>query len=85
MENFKLIFKNQLNKIGTVQVPHHGDIKSYNSLNFLNSNLICPISVGSKNIYAHPSNYVFTDLINNCNYTIIITDNLKDLYFEIIK
>lgn len=83
--DIKTVYNQQWKWVGTVQIPHHGDIKSYNSAPFSTGSLACPISVGLKNTYGHPSNTVIVDLIGNNNMALCVTENIRDLYFEIIK
>lgn len=82
--NIKQIFKDQWEYVGTIQIPHHGDIKSYNSAIFNGRDICCPISVGLKNTYGHPSNTVVADLNGNNNLVFCVTEDKRDLYFEII-
>lgn len=83
--DIKTVYKQQWKWVGTIQIPHHGDIKSYKPATFSSGNFYCPISVGLKNTYGHPSNSVIVDLMENDNLALCVTENLKDLYFEIIK
>lgn len=83
--NLMTVYKKQWDLVGTIQIPHHGDIKSYNSSTFSLGRICCPISVGQENIYAHPSTTVIADLIGHDNFVFCVTENIKDLYFEIIK
>lgn len=83
--NIKSIFKIFWNNVGTIQIPHHGDIKSFNKNIFKNGNYFCPISVGKNNSFGHPSNKVVIDLFSESNYPIITTEEFGSLYFQIIN
>ncbi len=83
--NLMTVYKKQWDLVGTIQIPHHGDIKSYKSSTFSSGRICCTISVGQQNIYAHPSTTVIADLIGHDNFVFCVTENIKDLYFEIIK
>lgn len=78
-------FQEYWDLVGTVQIPHHGDIKSYNNEDLVSNSYFCPISVGLDNSYGHPSSTVITDLYANNNIPITITERMQDFYFEIIK
>ena len=60
-------FERHINKVGVVQIPHHGSKDSFdiNSLDSVNSSqsLICPVSYGTTNRYKHPSRDVINSLI----------------------
>lgn len=61
-------------KIGCVQIPHHGSKHSYNKkLAKLNAYYI--ISAGMNNRYQHPHSLVIKDLLFNGNFPHIITEN----------
>ena len=79
-------FGRHINKVGVVQIPHHGskdsfDINSLNSVNSVNSSqsLICPVSYGTTNRYKHPSREVINSLILSPKKyrPISITEDLK--------
>lgn len=78
--DIKTVFKRVINSIGTIQIPHHGDINSYNSSTFKSGEFICPISYGIKNTYGHPSPIIISDLIANDCIPIHITED-NDSYF----
>lgn len=57
-------FKNQINLLQLLQIPHHGSYANYNSkLN--NPPKICFISAGLHNQYNHPSGSVLMDMNQN--------------------
>lgn len=78
------IFKPLWNNVGTIQVPHHGDIKSFN-FNILNyGQYRFPISFGTNNSYGHPSAKVVSKILNNKNFPIFITEKLDSMFIECI-
>lgn len=83
--DLKNIFKKYWDYVGTIQIPHHGDLKSFN-INFLRDRYYCcPISVGGNNSYGHPSYQVIADIMRNDSFPILITENLNSGYVEYIR
>ncbi len=80
-----IVYRKYWDLVGTIQIPHHGDIKTYKSTDISDKNYFCPISVGLNNTYGHPSTTVIADLKGNGNIPIQVTEDVNDLYFEIIK
>ncbi|MDO4769802.1 MAG: MBL fold metallo-hydrolase [Brachymonas sp.] len=80
--NLIKIIKNKLfkkitpNRVGTIQVAHHGSHKNFDIAFFNNSgtNLFCPISFGSNNTYGHPSGNVLNNLIVHGHLPIFIDE-----------
>jgi hypothetical protein len=67
--NLKEIFKKQWDNIGTIQIPHHGSLISFNNNKdiFHDKNYCCPISFGKNNSHKHPSDKVIKEIeANNC-------------------
>lgn len=81
--NIKDKFKKYWDTVGTIQIPHHGDISSFNAKILADKNYFCPISVGERNSYGHPSNKVISDILSNNSYPFLITENQNTAYFEI--
>ena len=79
-----IIFKKYWDRIGTVQIPHHGEMDSFD-LNLLSDNqFICPISVGRNNTYGHPSGILLSDIYLNNSIPILVTENYKSMFIQII-
>ncbi len=76
------IYSKFKHSIGTVQIPHHGELDSFDQNQFLNTNYRCPISFGTKNNFGHPSLQVINHLKNNGNIPICVDDQNK--YIELI-
>ena len=81
----KSIFRNFWKSVGTIQIPHHGDIKSFDKSVFDDRYYWCPISVGEKNSYGHPSSKVITDILSQDSCPILVTENLSSGFIEHIK
>ncbi len=78
----KLIFKNYWKSVGTIQIPHHGDIKSFNKSILDDEYYWCPISVGEKNSYGHPSSKAISEIVSKRSCPILITENLNSGFIE---
>ncbi|WP_299163231.1 MBL fold metallo-hydrolase [uncultured Tenacibaculum sp.] len=75
------IYRNFWTFIGTVQIPHHGDLKCFES-SFLNKTLFCPFSYGTNNNYGHPSTVVTAEIHNRGSLPIYVNENLNTAYIE---
>jgi hypothetical protein len=82
--NINSLFSKYWNEIGTVQIPHHGDIRCFNSNFFDGRNYHCPISVGTNNSYGHPSPIVISSILANSSYPVQITEKLLSGFIQII-
>ena len=83
--DIKSIFINYWGNVGTIQIPHHGDIKSFNRKVLIDKYYICPMSVGKTNNYGHPSNKVIAEILSSGSCPILITEELDSMYIEIIE
>jgi beta-lactamase superfamily II metal-dependent hydrolase len=83
--NIKEIFNTFWEQVSTIQIPHHGDIKSYNTEILNDKNYLCPISVGEKNRYKHPSKEVTSDILEQESCPFLVTEDLKSFYIEQIQ
>lgn len=76
----------RLQKIGLLQVPHHGSIDSKGhkiiSSNYLfRKPIICIISVGEFNQYGHPSAYLIQELQRNNGIVLMVTEASSTLIY----
>ncbi len=85
LTNLSKVFQKYWDYVGTVQIPHHGDVKSFNTNFFSDRYYCCPISVGENNNYGHPSYQVIADIMSNGSSPILVTENLSSGYVECIK
>jgi len=79
------IYRNEWDKVILFQVPHHGDITSFDRSQLTNKFLICPINFGSKNTYGHPSNNVVIELIKDKHYPRFVTENPNSIFITKIE
>lgn len=80
----KSIFKNFWKSIGTIQIPHHGDIKSFDKSVLDDKYYWCPMSVGKTNTYGHPSIAVVLEILSQDSCPILVTENLNSCFIELI-
>lgn len=83
--NIKSIYKNYWKNVGTIQIPHHGDIKSFNKKILKDQFYSCPMSVGKNNSYGHPSSKVIAKILSSKSIPILVTEELNSMYIEVIK
>lgn len=83
--NISSVFSRVIDKVGIMQIPHHGDIKSYNSTLFKSYKLVCPISYGKNNTYGHPSTAIISDLLANECLPIHITEDVDSYFIQHIE
>ena len=79
------IYKDYWNLIGTIQIPHHGSLKSFNKNILEDQYFLCPISVGKNNSYGHPSREVFREILDHRSYPICVTEDIDSEFIETIK
>lgn len=80
----KSIFKNYWDNVGLIQIPHHGDAKSFNT-NILDFPKVCPISVGKNNSYGHPSDKVVIDILSHDSCPIFVTEDKNSIFVQTIE
>lgn len=82
--DLKSVYYKVWGNIGTIQIPHHGGLKSFN-INILNSqHYRCPISFSTNNSYGHPSSKVLGEIASRDCIPIQVTELLNSSYIEII-
>lgn len=81
----KSIFRNFWKSVGTIQIPHHGDLKSFDKNVLDDKYYWCPISVGEKNSYGHPSCRVIANILSQNSFPVLVTENLTSSYIECIR
>lgn len=70
--------------IGTIQIPHHGSLASFNENVLEGKQFLCPISVG-ENSYGHPSQSVISEILKNGSCPILVTEDVDSKFIEIIE
>lgn len=83
--NIQNVFRQYWNTVGTIQIPHHGDVKCFNTSFFDGRFYICPISVGTKNTYGHPSSLVISSILSNNSIPLGVTEKLNSGLIQIIS
>jgi hypothetical protein len=79
------VYKDYWHFIGTIQIPHHGSLSSFNEKILFNRPFFCPISVGKNNSYGHPSQEVISRLLQYESYPILVTEDVDSTFVEIIR
>ena len=70
--------------VGTIQIPHHGSLNSFNKALLRNGPFHCVISAGQNNGYKHPSCKVLEDILLRDMYPIVVTDDATTGFIEYI-
>lgn len=83
--DIRRVFKPYWSLIGTIQIPHHGDLRSFNKDVLDGSHYLCPISVGEYNSYGHPSSKLLADVLSKDSQPILVTENLTSCFIERIS
>lgn len=73
-------------RVGTIQVPHHGAIDNFNDDIFAINNSVKMffVSFGNKNIYRHPSSRVVAEILKNGDGLCEVTKDMDSAYIQII-
>lgn len=71
--------------IGTIQIPHHGSLASFNVEVLGEDSFLCPISVGKNNSYGHPSQRVIGEILSKSCFPILITEDADSTFVEMIN
>lgn len=77
------IYRNRFQNVGTIQIPHHGDLSSFNVNVFQPGRYYCPISYGVNNTYGHPSNQLIHHLLESRCDPISVTEKCDSFVFQI--
>ena len=81
----RTIYSKYWDLIGTIQIPHHGSLPSFDFNVLDRENFLCPISVGKSNPYGHPSQRVIGEILSKRSYPILITEDVDSTFIEIIE
>lgn len=81
----KTIYSTYWDLIGTIQIPHHGSSASFNAYALNSGRFLCPISVGNKNSYGHPSQKVISEILLKRSYPILVTESVDSTFVEMIE
>ncbi|WP_299282848.1 hypothetical protein [uncultured Porphyromonas sp.] len=81
----KAIYSNYWDFIGTIQIPQHGSLSSFDASILDNRQCLCPISVGKNNYYGHPSQEVISEILLNKSCPLLVTEDVDSTFVETIK
>lgn len=81
----KQVFSSLWNCVGTIQIPHHGDLKSFEPSVLDDKYYFCPISYGSKNSYGHPSSRLLAHIVGNKSFPVLVTEDLSSGFIQAIE
>lgn len=81
----KAIYSNYWDFIGTIQIPHHGSLSSFDASILDNRQFLCPISVGKNNSYGHPSQEVISEILLNESCPLLVTEDVDSTFVETIE
>lgn len=84
-QSLNRVYAKYLNKVGTVQIPHHGAESSFCAANIPIRNRICPVSYGVGNGYDHPCDLVMDAIRNDHGTRIDVTDDPISLFCQQIR
>lgn len=76
-----------IDRIGTIQIPHHGALKNFNVdiLNINKNHKSFFVSFGIGNTYGHPSMRVIDDVVRYGSYLFEVTENRDSGYIQLIN
>lgn len=85
MADWKNRFAEEWGFIGTIQLPHHGSVESFDvSTNAFDRPYIIPVSFGNSNTYGHPSGKVLAYLMANDCCIQMVTEMANSVYIQAI-
>lgn len=80
------VYKDVWDCIGTIQVPHHGSIESFDmTVDPIDKQYIMPVSIGSYNTYGHPSGEVLAYILNKGCCTQIVSERADSVYMQVVE
>ena len=80
------IYSDVWRNIGTIQLPHHGSLKSFDvNKNHIDQRYYFPMSCGSTNLYGHPSGKVLAYLLTRGGLPQIVTEMVNTVCIQVIK
>jgi len=81
----KNVFASVWDLVGTIQIPHHGDLKSFDSNVLGDKYYFCPISVGNTNTYGHPSSILLAQVVGKRSIPILVTEDLSSGFIQVVE
>ncbi len=87
MDEFKHDLNNYWKHIGTIQLPHHGSLRSFKfskNVNAIDRSYCFPVSCGETNKYGHPSGKVISFLLSQGCLPVVVTENSSSCFEQVI-
>lgn len=79
----KELYHDVWGNIGTIQLPHHGSLKSFDvKKNNIDEVYYFPVSCGSTNMFGHPSGKVLSYLLARDGRPQIVTEEVNTMYMQ---
>ncbi len=80
------MFSSVWDKVWTIQLPHHGSLKSFDiDANLIDKRYCFPVSCGSDNGFGHPSGKVLSYLLLNDCKPVIVTEMANTIFMQVIR
>lgn len=77
------VFYDVWNNIGTIQLPHHGSLESFDvTKNTIDKQYVFPVSFGSKNSFGHPSGKVISFLLAQDCIPVMVSEMANTAYYQ---
>ena len=83
-ESLSISYGFYFDRIGTVQIPHHGSNKSFDLKNFCAKGMVCPVSYGVNNRFRHPHETVIDKIVGAGGCPVCVTNDRFSEFKEII-
>jgi len=83
--NLESVYRAYWKYVGTLQIPHHGSLKDFDSNSLTRPGLVCPISYGKNNTYGHPSLNVISQIKSKGCFPLQVTDDLDTGAVQLIE
>jgi hypothetical protein len=84
LEPLSKSYGSYFNRIGTVQIPHHGSKRSFDLKTFSAEGRICPVSYGVNNRFKHPDETVIDKIVGAGGCPVCVTNDRFSEFKEMI-
>lgn len=84
---YKYVLVDKWENVGTIQLPHHGSLKSFcysNNREEFDKRYLFPVSFGRDNSYGHPSGRALSYLIDHRCLPILVNENPRSSFEQFI-
>jgi len=79
------IFQRYWRYVGTIQIPHHGDAKSFDVSLLKERRFVFPVSYGKTNTYGHPADNIITEITRHESFPVHVNEDKDSIYIQLIK